>query len=921
MLKLVDIKKDYEVADTKVHALKGISIEFRQNEFVSVLGASGCGKTTLLNIIGGLDRYTSGDLIIKGKSTKDFKDADWDVYRNRRIGFIFQSYNLIPHQTVLSNVEMALTIAGVPAEEKRRRAEKVLERVGLKEQLYKRPNQLSGGQMQRVAIARALVNNPEILLADEPTGALDSETSVQIMELIKEISGERLVVMVTHNPELAERYSTRIVRLHDGLVVSDSNPYQSEGETYEETVKEKKEKKEKKGKHEKTSMSFWAATKLSFRNLMSKRGRTTVTSIAGSIGIIGVSLVLAISAGVQNYISDMQDDMLSGNPVTIAESSYNLDALTDAMSATEKAELVKENGRVYIDSYLESLAQIGAASASMLVKNDITEEYVDYVASMPTEYYAAMTVDYGIDVLHSLYTAFTYTGTDGKAQTRQMSVAAIQSLYTALLKETDYANFSDYISMFTDIFAQAPVSSDGSDGYIASQYDIKAGKIATEKDEIMLVVNGKGESTDLLLAQLGILTQDQFLARAYKAIDGEYDEKDLVDSFAYEDLLNRTFTWYPNDSVYTANASMNYFSEYGACSYIYNPYGDGLEGGMTLKIVGILQPKETISYGCLSSGVYYTQAFAEYAVEHNKDSAIVSYAKSQNGTIMSGYSSYSMDEAPDSVIHIPFGVGYRYTYVYEGEEKTQMDFVGVNSQYGSMMNMFSSFWGISDGSDSESSYSMISSRQLGGEEVASEISVYPTDFESKDLATDYLDEWNDDESDLSYFSKAQGKEVSYTAEERINVTYTDSLELIISLIRTMVNIVTYALVAFTSISLVVSSVMISVITYVSVVERTKEIGVLRALGARKKDVKHLFNAEAFIIGLFAGAIGVGFTYLLSVPINLVLGSLTGIFTLAALPWYQAIIMVAVSVVLTSISGVAPASAAAKKDPVVALRTE
>lgn len=915
MLKLVDIKKDYKVADTTVRALKGISLEFRQNEFVSVLGASGCGKTTLLNIIGGLDQYTSGDLVIRGKSTKDFKDADWDVYRNHRIGFIFQSYNLIPHQTVLSNVEMALTIAGVPTEEKRRRAAEALERVGLKEQLYKRPNQLSGGQMQRVAIARALVNNPEILLADEPTGALDSETSVQIMDLIKEISGERLVVMVTHNPELAEKYSTRIVRLHDGLVVSDSNPYQSEGEVYEEVAKAKKRKQAK------TSMSFLAAAKLSFKNLMSKRGRTTVTSIAGSIGIIGVSLVLAISAGVQNYISDMQDDMLSGNPVTIAESSYNLDALTDAMSATEKAELVKENGRVYIDSYIESLAQIGAASASMLVKNDITEEYIDYVMSMPTEYYAAMTVDYGIDVLHSLYTGFTYTGTDGGAQTRQMSVASIQSLYTALLKETDYANFTDYISMFTDIFAQAPVSSDGSDSYIASQYDIKAGKIASERDEIMLVVNGKGEATDLLLAQLGFLTQDQFLARAYKATDGEYDEKDMIDSFAYEELLNKTFTWYPNDSIYTANASMNYFSEYGACSYIYNPYGDGLEGGLTLKIVGILQPKETISYGCLSSGVYYTQAFAEYVVEHNKDSAIVSYAKSQNGTITSGYSSYNFGEDPDSVVHIPFGVGYRYTYVYEGEEKEQMDFVGVNSQYGSMMDMFSSFWGISDGSDSENSYSMISSRHLGGEEIAGGISVYPIDFESKDLATDYLDEWNDDEITLSYFSKGQGKEVSYTAEERINVTYTDSLALVISMIRTMVNIVTYALVAFTSISLVVSSVMISVITYVSVVERTKEIGVLRALGARKKDVKHLFNAETFIIGLFAGAIGIGFTYLVSIPINLVLGSLTGISTLAALPWYQAIIMVAVSVILTSISGVAPASAAAKKDPVVALRTE
>lgn len=926
MLKLVDVKKDYKVADTAVHALKGVSVEFRTNEFVSILGASGCGKTTLLNIIGGLDHYTSGDLIVRGKSTKNFTDFDWDIYRNHRIGFIFQSYNLIPHQTVLQNVEMSLTIAGVSAKERKKRAIDTLERVGLKEHINKRPNQLSGGQMQRVAIARALVNNPEILLADEPTGALDSETSVQIMELIKEISGERLVIMVTHNPELAERYSSRIVRLHDGLIVSDSNPYGGDGENFESEINSKqraKGEKKKKVKKEKTSMSYATSLNLSFKNLMSKRGRTLVTSIAGSIGIIGVSLVLAISAGIQNYITSMQDDMLSGNPVTIRETSYNIDALTGAMSREDKKEVIKEPNKVYIDSYVESLAKMGAEMADMLINNNITKEYVDYVASMPKEYYAAMNMDYGIDMLHNIYTDFTYKDTDGKIVSESMSIAGIQALYTSLLKETDYKDFTDYISLYTDIFAQLPESASESENYIASQYDVKAGRIAKEKDEIMIVLDKSGETTDLTLAQLGYLTQDQFMAYAYKATGGEYDQSDIIDGFSYDDILNKSFTWYPNDSIYSVNKNVSPMSEYGFCGYVYNPYADGLNEGLTLKIVGILQPKETISYGCLSSGVYYTRALAEYAIGKNKDSAVVKYANNEqnNGSVYSGYYTYNYGESMDQSISVPMGIGYKYSYVFEGARKSAMSFVGASSSTSLYASMMGGMMGGSSGSsESAASYKVYTSRHMGGEEVPNRISVYPIDFDGKDFVTEYLDKWNSDDS-ITYSSISSGKEITLSADERENVSYTDSLEIVIGLINSMISIVAYGLVAFTSISLVVSSVMIGVITYVSVVERTKEIGILRAMGARKKDIKHLFNAETFIIGLFAGAIGIGFTYLISIPVNIILKSLTGIGSLAALPPVQAVIMVVISIALTLISGLIPASAAAKKDPVIALRTE
>lgn len=882
MLQLKDIRKDYAVADNTVHALKGIDLRFRRNEFVSILGPSGCGKTTLLNIIGGLDHYTSGDLIICGKSTKAYQDRDWDTYRNHRIGFVFQSYNLIPHQNILSNVELALTIGGMSAAERKEKAREALRRVGLEEQLNKYPNQLSGGQMQRVAIARALVNDPEILLADEPTGALDTKTSVQIMELIKEIAQDRLVIMVTHNPELAEQYSTRIVRLLDGQVVEDSNPYVDDDATKKKVAARAEDKKKGKKTKEKSNMSFLTSLALSARNLWTKKGRTSVTAVAGSIGIIGVCLVLALSSGIHGYIDSMQDDMLSGNPITIRETGFNVDALTKAMRSMNREEKreVTEKGLVYIDSYISALAKMGEASASMFVTNDISQEYVDYLKNMPSEYYGAMTFDYGVDLLNSVYTDFTYTDESGQRTTKNVSVSNIQAVYTNILSGIeDYKSLTQYISMYTDIFAVAPNSAD----YIRSQYDVY-GKVASGANEIMIVLNGDREISDLTMGQLGYLTQDQMMAYAYKAVgDEKYNPSDMVPSFTNDSILNKTFTWYPNDTIYTVNDHTD--PTFATAGYLYHPSSDGFNRtqGVELKVVGVLQPKENISYGCLSSGVYYTQALAEQIVAKNAGSAIVSYAKEdKSGTVGGGSgSTYPGMMLPGSImsgmggsLNESAGIAYRCEYVYEGTVQS----VPVLSS--------------------------ITARELGGENVPDNISIYPLSFELKSGVTDYLDAWNDDE-----------------AHEEEQITYTDSLEIIITMLNSMIDIVTYGLVAFTSISLVVSSVMIGVITYVSVVERTKEIGVLRSLGARKSDVSNLFNAETFIIGLLAGVFGVAITYLISIPANLILGGLTGIYTLVSLPIGQALIMICVSFALTMLSGLVPARAAAKKDPVIALRTE
>jgi putative ABC transport system permease protein len=906
MLQLKEIKKNYVTASETVEALKGLTLSFRQREFVSILGPSGCGKTTLLNIIGGLDHYTSGDLSISGVSTKSYTDRDWDVYRNHRIGFIFQSYNLIPHQTVLGNVELALTISGVSREERIAKAKSVLDRVGLAGQYYKKPNQLSGGQCQRVAIARALVNDPEILLADEPTGALDTQTSVQIMNLIREIAGERLVIMVTHNPELAQEYSTRIVRLLDGRLLEDTNPMTEEEEARESAEREalaraeteklssldEKEKKAYKKqalrKKEKAKMSFFTAFRLSARNLLSKKGRTAMVGIAGSIGIVGIALVLAFSAGIKGYIASMQDDMLSGNPIEIAETAYDFNALTGMMKASDVVEIIKQDGRVYVSSLVEYLAKMGKDLETLVVENTLTKEYIDYVKAMPEEYYNAMLLDYGIDLNSNLYTDFEHGG-----KTENISVSALTSIYSSILQETEFKDYASLIGTLAPSFSQLPSNPE----YILSQYNLvgEGSKIAEGKNEIMLVLNSEDELSDLLLARFGFYSQEEFLEIVYKATEEKYNEEVYRDSFAYDELIGKTFTWYPNDTAFSKQAIM---PGYSVMTHNYKSDNFSDEGSVELKVVGILTPKDTVQFGSVSSGIYYTSALLEHIMSANAGCEFFKYIE-------------SIDESNSTTAALMnYYIPYSYSYNYDanrngvddaGESKTVTGYI---SPAMSMEDMMGSMMG---GSQDKTAFdhSDMKERMLrsyGGNDMPNSVKIYPVSFDEKDLVTSYLDAWND-------------------SEEHADVTYTDALELIITMINTMIDVVSYALIAFTSVSLVVSTVMIGIITYVSVVERIKEIGVIRSLGGRKKDVSHLFNAETFIIGLLAGLIGVGATYLISVAVNLILKPLIGYGSIAALPVGQAVILILLSIGLTLISGLIPASSAAKKDPVVALRTE
>lgn len=950
MLELIDIKKNYPVAGGEVQALKGVSLKFRKNEFVSILGASGCGKTTLLNIIGGLDKYSSGNLIIAGKSTKQYKDGDWDTYRNHSIGFIFQSYHLIPHQTILQNVELALTISGVDKEERRARAIEALQKVGLSDKLNVRPNQLSGGQAQRVAIARALINDPEIVLADEPTGALDSITSVQIMELLKEISRDRLVIMVTHNPELAEKYSTRIIKLLDGLVIGDSMPYdgnepaaqtseksaqtlaQTEGPAATDTVNGNAQTATKnKGKKKKSSMSVGMAFLLSLKNLLSKGKRTAMVSIAGSIGIIGVSMVLAISAGVQGYIASMEDDLLSGYPLSVQQTTIDPDALMNfASTANAKADVLRLNDKVYVDSLLDTLISFNG----LTVTNTITEDYTNYVSSMPQEYYNAIRYGYGFSMANYLYTDFKITenGLDAEIDTSgNYSVTAIRAMYTSVLeRQPKYGQYSYMIQQLSS-FAEIPNNS----SYILSQYDILAtssGKtqkeltkdeieqIFTSKDSLIMVVDDNAFS-DLNFGQFGYMTEEEFLNFAYKAAGDEYDENIIYkyngkldengnydqnypgtdySFFVGEDA--KTFDWYPNDVIYTQNPLYGKVDNVPPFMYNHSSKDFSSDEKVTLKVKVILQKKQGISYGCLSSGLYYTQALANHTLQHGLNSNIATFINSLPDEDGEGK---KIEKTLSSVPYM-----YSYTYIKDGEWKKGNSASAILSKDAILAAMTSSKFDTT-----------VTAAMVAGKELPSSIYIYPLDFDGKDLVTKYLDKWNEAAESGTPLIWTDADGVEHTAENIEKIKFTDTVGLIITMVNTMINMVTIALVAFTALSLVVSTVMVGIITYVSVVERIKEIGILRAVGARKKDIKRLFNAETFIIGLSAGVFGIVITYVLSLIINLVIGSLAGIYTICALPVQSALIMIAISIILTLISGLIPAAAAAKKDPVVALRTE
>ena len=1024
MLKLKDIVKIYKVADTEVHALKGINLNFRKNEFVSILGPSGCGKTTMLNIIGGLDKYTSGDLFINGRSTKEFKDRDWDVYRNHRIGFIFQSYNLIPHQTILGNVELALTIAGISKAERIERAKKALDKVGLSGQYYKHANQLSGGQCQRVAIARALVNEPEILLADEPTGALDTVTSVQIMDLIKEIANERLVIMVTHNPELAEKYSTRIIKLLDGEVLDDSNPFSEEDEALEieelnkveeaNFVKETETltpeeveiyKKKKAKEKEKAKMSFWTAFKLSARNLYSKLKRTILVVIAGSIGIIGVSAVLAVSQGVRDYITSIQDDLLSGNPIRITKSGIDYDTLMNSNSFQQNADALKEgteNGKVNVNSVVKYLVENQKALDSLAFQNEFNRDYVSYVLSMPKEYYNSISLNYGMAFDYNIYTQYNVSHSDSdpnktekEKYNGEISLDAINSTYAKslinIMNAQGYAEKAElYADLITDLSKpMAQTMNFNNNPYLKSQYDLVAGSYPedskTNEHQVLLVLDNDGLVADLSLAQLGYYSQEEFYDIIYDALNktkklGEKDiyvnnKDNLKTKFSYEELLGKTFTWYPNDTVFTKNGN--------TFDYSYKNEGFSNDNSLKLKVAGIVKLKEGTSYGAIKNGFFFSEATAREMIKRNINSEFVKFIDQKikdakeaqpNKKIDSITSTITYDleyywEAIDSSTGnlIPFNgdkttPGYDKSSITIGEGNTTSNLTGFftggdtsgmvdvgdifDSPLASLLfqeyvkeGKVEEFKNILKDSITKIMEAAMTGRKIylktfGGTYIPNSISIYPVNFDKKDLVTDYLKDWNKIEGKdaksvtFKVFNEDFSEEIpntttTLTAEERQEIKYTDTVGLIIGLINTMIDIVTYALVGFTALSLIVSTVMIAIITYVSVMERVKEIGVIRSLGGRKKDVSHLFNAEAFILGLTSGVFGVIITYILQLFGNIIVRFASGgvVNRIANLTPLTAVIMILVSIVLTTISGVMPARSAAKKDPVVALRTE
>ncbi len=910
MLRLKNIVKTYEVGGQNVDALKGVSIAFRKSEFVSILGPSGCGKTTTLNIIGGLDKYSSGDLFIGGKSTKEFNDHDWDVYRNHRIGFIFQSYNLIPHQTILGNVELALTIAGISKEERVRRAKEAIDRVGLAGQYNKKPNQLSGGQCQRVAIARALVNEPEILLADEPTGALDTETSVQIMDLIKEISKDKLVIMVTHNPDLAQKYSTRIINLLDGELISDTNPFTEEEEIQE--VSQNISKVQDEEVKEKAKMSFVTATKLSFRNLLSKLKRTIMVVVAGSIGIIGVATVLSVSRGVNDYIDTMQDDMLSGNPITIEETGIDMNALMNSASTSQQIEAVKNGDYVNVNSMIEYLVTHNDELNSLVYKNEITKSYINYIKAMPKESYSAISYNYGLDLTNNVYTDF-HLDSQASKYDKIMSLSSITAMYTKLLEETDYGKYSSIITSLTSCLSQSVSNNE----YIKTQYDVVAGTLPQKYNDVILVLDSKSSATDLLLTQMGYYTQNEFFELIYKAL-ADNGDKDVTltpalykKRFTYDEILKKKFTWFSNDVVFSQNTDLTAMAFPYKYNYTKNDSWDTLEEGkdkIELNIVGIVQPKENINYGALRTGFLYTQDLSEKIISLNKTSKITTAIKNQGGTNI-----LTICNGGKFISGIIYDLDYYFKRDDNTTDQTATIPVGTTDEFSSYLSMFG-------GSSSSSTTAdiviyTITSRMLGAEELPSTISIYPLNFEKKDLVTDYLDKWNN----LSQEIIVDG--VMMTNRQKIK--YTDQIAMIISMIDTMINVVTWALVAFTALSLVVSTVMVGIITYVSVVERTKEIGVIRSLGGRKKDVSHLFNAETFMIGFASGVFGVTITGILSLIINLIvnLASDGAIKSMAHLTPVTAIVMVLISVGLTLISGFFPSRSAASRNPVDALRSE
>lgn len=849
ILELKDIKKDYKLADNVVPALKGVSIAFRHNEFVSILGPSGCGKTTLLNIIGGLDQYTSGDLFIKGQSTKKFRSGDWDTYRNHSIGFVFQSYNLIPHLTVLGNVELALTLAGISSKERKKRAMAVLERVGLKNEYKKRPNQLSGGQMQRVAIARALVNNPEILLADEPTGALDSKTSVEVMELIKDISKERLVIMVTHNNEIAQKYSSRIIKLLDGKVVDDNNPPSENEKAIDRVVStllinepnlSKKEQKLQKNdkkvfKKKKSSMSIFTAFMLSLKNLITKKGRTILTSVAGSIGIIGVALVLAISNGFTNYINKMQTDTLGGYPIAVSTVAIDYSSLNSFMGQDNKVGTEKDDDSIGVYNPSTIIAKLGNY-------NFISDKFVNYINN--------------------------YIEEDNKKGDKK-SLSSVQFTYATNLKilteGKDGIVFVDTTPTTSSIYGTtSSLFYEGLDekDFVLSNYDIVEGKYPENKNEVLLVLNSTGALSTDMLNNLGI----NFSVNEA----GEYNR------ILYSDIIGKTYKLVTNDDyykpVYDGEGNLTDFSTIAKSDY--QTVYDG--ASETLSICGVMKPREDIVVEVFDAGVMYLPELASFYQETCKNSTIV------------------QKSVADGKFYVPFTV-----------DISELKGFGLGIQNFNTPAEIVGFVKSAFDIDMTAQEAMnLGLQMVGASTIPTGIYLYPKDFEGKAEVLKLIDDWNNSEDG------AHNK-----------IIYTDATEVLTGTLGELINIISYVLIAFAAISLLVSSIMIGIITYVSVVERTKEIGVLRSIGARKRDIARVFNAETFIVGFAAGIIGVVLTFILCFPVNAIIASVSGLKNIAVLKFSHALLLIAVSFVLTLISGLIPARIASKKDPVVALRSE
>ena len=900
MLKLSCIKKDYlSKSQPTVHALKGISLRFRPNEFVAILGHSGCGKTTLLNIMGGLDRYSDGDLLIKGKSTKDYTDRDWDTYRNHSIGFVFQTYNLIPHQSILKNVELALTIGGVNKIERKERAIKALEDVGLKGLEKKKPNQLSGGQMQRVAIARALVNSPEIVLADEPTGALDSETSVQIMDLLKEVAKHRLVIMVTHNPELAEKYATRIVRMKDGLIVDDTNPYSDE-EAKKVIIQDIDEIKK-----DKSLMKFKTAFGLSASNLASKIKRTTLIAIAGSIGIIGVSSVLAVSQGIQKYVDSMQDDMLSNYPLTVAEESLDYTSLMAGLSNWEKAKVAIKPGFINMDSMISYLME-KYSDLTRVNTNLMTRELLDYINNIPEEYVSTIAYGYGIDMTNNIFTTYKRNAED---EERMMSLNGLTYHYIASLQTVNgFEEYANYVGLFLNFMNQLPENEE----YVMRQYDLLAGKYATEENEILLVVDSDTSLTDITLGQMGFFFEEDFTTIAQNSIKNNDDDPDndvteitYPTEFSYEELMDKTLMYYPNSSIYQ-KMTLPSGEQFAYNSIITK--GSEPEGGMPLHISGILRKKSGLMFGALQRGVYYTSKLTKRMLLDNALSNL------DNNSIAKEFRTFMETESDD--LNGAYAKAFKANMIFDYADHRKS---GIE-RYGHMAAVSiaggqASGLSILGTTASQYEKNIQAGRKLGivpidhkegmdDVDLPTSISIYPTNFENKDNVTAYLDAWN---VDLEETGKSELK-------------YTDTIGLIINLVNTLIEAITIALICFTSLSLVVSCFMIAVITYISTVERIKEIGVIRSLGGRKKDVSRLFIAETMIIGLASGLIGIGVTYVLQGILNVAVKGI-GAIKIADLSLWTAGCMVLTALGLNVISGLIPSAKAAKQDPVVALRSE